>query len=130
MRFKKWIPGIMLGAMMAVMTSVPVMADNINSGSTPPDRIFDLYDKCLLSFIVKKLLRSKIGSTHGCNRLYLSSVNCPDQHYSCAFTVEKCFRNIVAIYITENVAEVIITMHCFHGNILSAVIIFPAGTAS
>ena len=36
MRFKKWIPGIMLGAMMAVMTSVPVMADNISSGSTPP----------------------------------------------------------------------------------------------
>lgn len=36
MRFKKWIPGIMLGAMMAVMTSVPVMAGNINPGSTPP----------------------------------------------------------------------------------------------
>ena len=36
MRFKKWIPGIMLGAMMAVMTSVPVMADITNSGSTPP----------------------------------------------------------------------------------------------
>lgn len=42
MRFKKWIPGIMLGAMMAVMTSVPVMADNISSGSTPPDRIFEI----------------------------------------------------------------------------------------
>lgn len=42
MRFKKWIPGIMLRAMMAVMTSVPVMADNISSGSTsPPDRIFE-----------------------------------------------------------------------------------------
>ena len=41
MKFKKWIPGIMLGAMMAVMTSVPIMADNINSGSTPPDRIFE-----------------------------------------------------------------------------------------
>ena len=41
MRFKKWIPGVMLGAMMAVMTSVPVMGGNINSGSTPPpDRIF------------------------------------------------------------------------------------------
>ena len=39
MKFKKWIPGVMLGTMMAVMTSVPVMADNINSGSTPPDRI-------------------------------------------------------------------------------------------
>ena len=36
MKFKKWIPGVMLGTMMAVMTSVPVMADNINSGSTPP----------------------------------------------------------------------------------------------
>lgn len=42
MRFKKWIPGIMLGAMMAVMTSVPVMADNISSGNTPPDRIFEV----------------------------------------------------------------------------------------
>jgi len=39
MRFKKWIPGIMLGAMMAAKVTVPVMADNINSGSTPPDRI-------------------------------------------------------------------------------------------
>ena len=36
MRFKKWIPGIMLGAMMAAMVTVPIMADNINSGSTPP----------------------------------------------------------------------------------------------
>ena len=36
MKFKKWIPGIMLGAMMAAMVTVPVMADNINSGSTPP----------------------------------------------------------------------------------------------
>ena len=36
MRFKKWIPGIMLGAMMAAKVTVPVMADNINSGSTPP----------------------------------------------------------------------------------------------
>ena len=36
MKFKKWIPGVMLGTMMAVMTSVPVMADNINSGSTHP----------------------------------------------------------------------------------------------
>lgn len=36
MRFKKWIPGIMLGAMMAVMISVLVMADNISSGNTPP----------------------------------------------------------------------------------------------
>ena len=34
--FKKWIPGVMLGAMMAAMVTVPVMADNINSGSTPP----------------------------------------------------------------------------------------------
>ena len=33
MKFKKWIPGIMLGTMMAVMVTVPVMADNINSGS-------------------------------------------------------------------------------------------------
>ena len=41
MKFKKWIPGVMLWAMMAVMTSVPVMADNISSGSTPPDRIFE-----------------------------------------------------------------------------------------
>ena len=36
MKFKKWIPGMMLGAMMAAMVTVPVMADNINSGSTPP----------------------------------------------------------------------------------------------
>lgn len=36
MNFKKWIPGVMLGAMMAAMVTVPVMADNINSGSTPP----------------------------------------------------------------------------------------------
>ena len=36
MRFKKWIPGVMLGAMMAVMVTVPVMADNISSGSTSP----------------------------------------------------------------------------------------------
>lgn len=36
MKFKKWIPGVMLGAMMAAMVTVPVMADNINSGSTPP----------------------------------------------------------------------------------------------
>ena len=28
MKFKKWIPGIMLGAMMAVMTAVPVLAGN------------------------------------------------------------------------------------------------------
>lgn len=41
MKFKKWIPGIMLGAMMAVMTSVPVMTGNINSGSPPPDRIYE-----------------------------------------------------------------------------------------
>ena len=41
MKSKKWIPGIMLGAMMAAMVTVPVMADNINSGSTPPDRIFE-----------------------------------------------------------------------------------------
>lgn len=36
MKFKKWIPGIMLGVMMAIMTSGPVMAGNISSGSTPP----------------------------------------------------------------------------------------------
>lgn len=36
MRFKKWIPGVMLGAMMTAMTSVSVMASNINPGSTPP----------------------------------------------------------------------------------------------
>ena len=42
MKFKKCIPGMMLGAMMAVMVTVPVMADNIKSGSTPPpDRIFE-----------------------------------------------------------------------------------------
>ena len=40
MKFKKWIPGIMLGVMMAAMVAVPVLAGNINSGSTPPDRIF------------------------------------------------------------------------------------------
>ena len=36
MRFKKWIPGVMLGAMMTAMTSVSVMASNINPGSTHP----------------------------------------------------------------------------------------------
>ena len=36
MKFKKWIPGIMLGTMMTAMTAVPVLADNINSSSTPP----------------------------------------------------------------------------------------------
>ncbi len=36
MKFKKWIPEMMLGAMMAAMVTVQVMADNINSGSTPP----------------------------------------------------------------------------------------------
>ena len=36
MKFKKRIPEMMLGAMMAAMVTVPVMADNINSGSTPP----------------------------------------------------------------------------------------------
>ena len=36
MKFKKWIPGIMLGVMMAAMVAVPVLAGNINSGSTPP----------------------------------------------------------------------------------------------
>ena len=36
MKFKKWISGVILGAMVAAMTAVPVMADNINSGSTPP----------------------------------------------------------------------------------------------
>ena len=36
MKFKKWIPGIMLGTMMTAMTAVPVLASNINSGSTPP----------------------------------------------------------------------------------------------
>ena len=41
MKFKKWIPGMMLGAMMAVMTSVPVMAGNINPDSIPPDRNFE-----------------------------------------------------------------------------------------
>ena len=41
MKFKKRIPEMMLGAMMAAMVTVPVMADNINSGSTPPDRIFE-----------------------------------------------------------------------------------------
>ena len=40
MKFKKWIPGMMLGAMMAVMVTVPVMAGNINSGSTPPGQNF------------------------------------------------------------------------------------------
>lgn len=39
MKLKKWVPGVMLGAMMAVMVTVPVMADNISSGSPPPDRI-------------------------------------------------------------------------------------------
>ena len=41
MKFKKWIPGMMVGAMMGAKVTVPVMADNINSGSTPPDRIFE-----------------------------------------------------------------------------------------
>lgn len=36
MKFKKWIPGIMLGTMMTAMTAVPVLAGSINSSSTPP----------------------------------------------------------------------------------------------
>ena len=36
MKFKKWIPGIMLGTMMAAIASMPVLASNMNSGSTPP----------------------------------------------------------------------------------------------
>ena len=40
MKFKKRIPEMMLGAMMAAMVTVPVMADNINSGSTPPRQNF------------------------------------------------------------------------------------------
>ena len=41
MKLKRLVPRMMLGAMMAAMVTVPVMADNINSGSTPPDRIFE-----------------------------------------------------------------------------------------
>ena len=41
MKLKKWIPGMILGSMMAAMTAVPVMANKINFGSTPPDRIFE-----------------------------------------------------------------------------------------
>lgn len=36
MKLKKWVPGMVLGTMMAAIMAMPVLADNINSGSTPP----------------------------------------------------------------------------------------------
>ena len=41
MKLKRLVPRMIIGATMAAMVTVPVMADNINSGSTPPDRIFE-----------------------------------------------------------------------------------------
>ena len=41
MKLKRLVPRMIIGATMAAMMAVPVMADNINSGSTPPDRIFE-----------------------------------------------------------------------------------------
>lgn len=38
MKLKKWVPGMVLGTMMAAIMAMPVLADNINSGSTPPPR--------------------------------------------------------------------------------------------
>ena len=37
---KTWLPGMILG--LSLLAAVPVLADNINSGSTPPDRIFEI----------------------------------------------------------------------------------------
>lgn len=36
---KTWLPGMILG--ISLLSAVPVLADNINSSSTPPDRIFE-----------------------------------------------------------------------------------------
>ena len=41
MKFKQWVPGMVLGTMITAMTAMPVMAGNINPGNTPPDRIFE-----------------------------------------------------------------------------------------
>ena len=42
MKLKRLVPRMIIGATMAVMTAVPVSADITNSGSTPPDRIFEI----------------------------------------------------------------------------------------
>jgi len=42
MKLKRLVPRMIIGATMAVMIAVPVSASNINSGSTPPDRIFEI----------------------------------------------------------------------------------------
>ena len=36
---KTWLPGMILG--LSLLTTVPVSADITNSGSIPPDRIFE-----------------------------------------------------------------------------------------
>lgn len=36
MKFKQWVPGMVLGTMITAMTAMPVMAGNINPGNTPP----------------------------------------------------------------------------------------------
>lgn len=36
---KTWLPGMILG--FSLLATVPVSADITNSGSTPPDRIFE-----------------------------------------------------------------------------------------
>ena len=42
MKLKKWVPVMVLGTMMAAIMAMPVLADNINSGSThTPNRIFE-----------------------------------------------------------------------------------------
>jgi len=41
MKLKKLVPRILIGATMVAMMAVPVSASNINSGSTPPDRIYE-----------------------------------------------------------------------------------------
>ena len=40
MKFKKWIREMMLGSLLSFMVTVPVMVDNINSGSPPPRENF------------------------------------------------------------------------------------------
>ena len=36
---KMWLPGMILG--LSLLAAEPVSADTTNSGSTPPDRIFE-----------------------------------------------------------------------------------------
>ena len=42
MKLKRLVPRMIIGATMDVMMAVPVSASNINSGSTLPDRIFEI----------------------------------------------------------------------------------------